>query len=541
MTKAQRLDAVVVGAGLSGLYALHKLRELGLRTLVLEAGDGLGGTWLWNRYPGARCDIESIEYSYSFSEEIQQEWVWTETMPAQSEIEAYVNFVADRLDLRRDIQLETMVTALTFDELTGEWDVETAAGDRLRARVVVAATGMLSVPLNPAIPSMESFAGNSLFSSRFPREGFDFTNKRVAIIGTGSTGVQTTPVVARQADHLYVLQRSAAYTFPTTSRPFQPGELDELKAHYPEIRKAQREAFPGTARLSAFTFQANSFTRSPIKTATREEQLAALDEFGVAGALFWSDVTLDIEANEIARKLYGEAIARIVKDPQTAASLVPTYPFGCKRPIVDDGYFETFNRDNVTLVDLRKEPIVEVKPKGIATEANFYEVDVIFYATGFDAMTGALTRIDVRGRDRVLLRNVWDEDGPATYLGMAVAGFPNLLMVSGPGSPGALANVPTSLELQIDWMGELLRHMWAGGYRTFEVTAKAQAEWLDHTNSLVEGSVVVHPSCNSWWIGANVPGKKRVFMSYAGGIPEFRRHCLEEAAASYPSFEFVTD
>lgn len=537
MAEGEALDAVVIGAGLSGIYALYRFRELGLHTRVFEAGDGLGGTWLWNRYPGARCDIESVEYSYSFSDEIQQEWIWTETMPAQAEIEAYVNFVADRLDLRRHVQLGTMVTALTYDEAVGEWEIETDAGDRLRATFVVAATGMLSVPLDPAIPGRETFAGTSLFSSRFPREGFDFTGKRVAVIGTGSTGVQTTPVVARQAGHLFVLQRSAAYTFPTTSRPFRPGELDDLKTRYPEIRVAQREAFPGTARLSAFTFQANAFTRPALKTATREEQLAALDELGVAGALFWSDVTTDMEANELARRLYGEAVARIVKDPETALSLVPTYPFGCKRPIVDDGYFETFNRDNVTLVDLRKDPIVAVEPEGIRTEGNFFELDVIFYATGFDAMTGALTRIDIRGRDGILLRDVWSAEGPATYLGMTVAGFPNLFLVSGPGSPGALANVPTSLELQIDWMGDFVEHLRRNDLRTIEVTEKAQQEWLHHTNSLVEGTVVLHPSCNSWWIGANVPGKKRVFMSYAGGIPEFRRRCLEEAAAGYPGFE----
>ncbi len=528
-------DAVIVGAGFSGLYALQKLRQLGLRTRAIELGDGVGGTWLWNRYPGARCDIESIEYSYSF-EEIQQEWAWTDSMPGQLEIEAYLNFVADRLDLRRDIQFNTRVTALTFDENSGTWAVETDRGDRLHAPFIVAATGLLSVPVDPVIPGMDAFGGVSVLSSRYPREGVDFSGRRVALIGTGSTGVQATPVLARQAEHLYVLQRSAAYTFPTTNRPFEEGELEALKAQYPEIRAAQRAAMAGAARTSAFTVMSQAPMRPALKSATREEQLRAIDELGVAGALFWSDVTSDMEASELARRLYGEAIARIVKNPETAASLVPAYPFGCKRPIIDDGYFETFNRDNVTLVDLRKGAIQEITPRGIQTAQGLFEVDVIFYATGFDAMTGALTRIDVRGRNGDLLRDVWTRDGPGSYLGLQVAGFPNLFMVAGPGSPGALANVVSSLELQIDWIADCVAHMREGGYRTIEPRPDAQTAWVDHMSALVEGSVVLHPTCNSWWIGSNVPGKKRTFMSYAGGIPEYRRQCEEAATAGFAGF-----
>jgi cation diffusion facilitator CzcD-associated flavoprotein CzcO len=528
---------VVIGAGFSGLYALHKLREVGLQTLVLEAGDGVGGTWLWNRYPGARCDIESVEYSYSFSKEIEQDWTWTETMPAQAEIEAYANFVADRLGLRPDIRLNTTVTALTYNQSSRSWEVTTEEGERIDARFVIAATGMLSVPLQPAIPGAARFQGTSVISGRYPREGLEYDGKRVAVIGTGSTGVQAAPVIARQAEHLYLFQRSAAYTFPTTSRPFRDGELDDLKADYPSIRAAQRGAYPGTARLSAFTFMANAASRPPLKRASRDEQLAALEEFGVAGAFFWSDVTSDLEVNAMARELYGEAIARIVDDPATAAALVPTYPFGCKRPIVDDGYFEMFNRDNVTLVDLRQDPLVEVTETGIRTEGGSYDVDLIFYATGFDGLTGALTRIDVRGRDGALLRDLWGDEGPASYLGLQIAGFPNLFVVAGPGSPGALANVLTSLELQIDWIGDCLGHLRDNGYETIEASPSAQSEWHEHMQSLVAGGVAVHPSCNSWWIGANVPGKKRVFMSYAGGIPEYRRRCLEAAAAGYAGFE----
>jgi cation diffusion facilitator CzcD-associated flavoprotein CzcO len=466
----EHYDVIVIGAGFAGLYALHRLRALGLRARVLEQADRVGGTWLWNRYPGARCDIESIEYSYSFSDEIQQEWSWTQTLPAQPEVEAYLNFVADRLDLRRDIQFSTRVAALDFDEAAGRWHITTDASQRetgqretgqretgqretgqretgqretgqrdtgqrdtgqrdasqqgigqgdtaqhFTAQFVIAATGILSAPLDPAIPGKDAFNGTSLYCARFPRGGFDFTGLRVGLIGTGSTGVQATPVIAEQADQLYVFQRSAAYTFPSNLREFDPGELDALKARYPEIREAQRQAHTGAARLSAFSVMSATRDPRPLKQATREEQLRSIEDRGVVGALSWADVLFDPEAGEIATKLYGEAVARIVKDPDTAASLVPHYPFGCRRPIIDTGYYEAFNRSNVTLVDLRKSPLRQVTPTGIETEQDRYNLDVIVYATGFDAMTGALTRIDIRGRDGALLRDVWADGGPLTY------------------------------------------------------------------------------------------------------------------------------
>jgi cation diffusion facilitator CzcD-associated flavoprotein CzcO len=430
-----RFDALVIGAGFSGLYMLHRLRQLGIRTRVLERAENVGGTWLFNRYPGARCDIESIEYSYSFSDEIQQEWVWTESMPAQAEVEAYLNFVADRLDLRRDIRFDTEVVAMAFDEEASTWAVRTQAGDSLVASFVIAATGILSVPLEPDIPGMATFTGTSPFTSRWPREGFDLTGRRVGVIGTGSTGVQLIPVVAREALRLYVFQRSPAYTLPWRVRRFEPGELDEMKARYDEIRAAQRAHPVGAARLSAFSVLLETLGRPPLKSATREEQLRAVEENGVLGALKWGDIFFDIDANRMAAKLYGEAVARIVKDPDTAAALVPDHPFACKRPIIDQGYYETFNRDNVTLVDLRKAPIREVTPTGIRTERDSYELDVIVYATGFDAMTGALSRIDVRGRGGMSLGEFWAGQGPLSYLGLAVAGFPNLFTVRAARAP----------------------------------------------------------------------------------------------------------
>ncbi|MGV0037471.1 flavin-containing monooxygenase [Mycobacterium colombiense] len=532
-------DVLVIGAGFSGLYMLHRLRQLGMRTRVLEAAENVGGTWRFNRYPGARCDIESIEYSYSFSEEIQQEWIWTESMPAQPEIEAYLNFVADRLDLRRDIQFGAKVVAMTFDEEAGEWLVRTEAGDAFRVPFVVAASGILSVPLEPDIPGMGTFTGTSLFTSRWPRGGVDLTGKRVGVIGTGSTGVQLIPVVAREALHLSVFQRSPAYTLPWRVHRFEPGELDDMKARYGDIRAAQRAHPIGAARLSAFSVLLEMLGRPPLKSATREEQLRAIEENGVMGALNWGDIFFDIEANRMAAALYGEAVARIVKDPDTAASLVPVHPFACKRPIIDQGYYETFNRDNVTLVDLRKSPIREVTPAGIRTENRVHELDVIVYATGFDAMTGALSRIDVRGRGGMSLGEFWATEGPLSYLGLAVAGFPNLFTVQGPGSPSAATNFVAALEQHVEWIGDCIAYLRANDIRTIEALSTAQQEWIDHATALVAPTVLVHPSCNSWYNGGNVPGKKRMYMGYTGGIPEYRRRCDEIAAGGYIGFKLA--
>jgi cyclohexanone monooxygenase len=539
MPSSDRFEAIVIGAGFSGLYALHRLRQLGIRAAVLEKAENVGGTWLFNRYPGARCDIESIEYSYSFSDEIQQEWVWTETMPAQPEIEAYLNFVADRLDLRRDIRFNTNVVAMTFDEDAAEWAVETAAGEVFAAPFVVAASGILSVPLEPDISGMDTFAGASLYTSRWPKEGFDLTRKRVGVVGTGSTGVQLIPVVAQAAEQLYVFQRSPAYTLPWQVRAFEAGELDEMKSRYDEIRAAQRQHPVGAARLSAFSVMLEMITRPPLKSASRQDQLRAIEDYGVIGALSWGDVFFDIEANQMAAKLYGEAVARLVKDPETAASLTPSHPFGCKRPIIDQGYYDTFNRDNVTLVDLRKGPILEVTPTGISTEQGSYDLDVIVYATGFDAMTGALTGIDIRGRGGMSLRDFWATEGPLTYLGLSVAGFPNLFIVQAPGSPSAATNFVAALEQHVEWIGDCIAHLRAHDYRTIEALPEAQREWIEHTTSLVAPTVLVHPTCNSWYNGGNVPGKKRMYMGYTAGIPEYRRRCDEIAAAGYTGFKLA--
>lgn len=536
---AQQFDVVVVGAGFSGLYALHRFRELGLSVRVLEAADRIGGTWLFNRYPGARCDIESIEYSYSFSDQIQQEWEWTELLPAQPEVEAYLNFVADRLDLRRDIQFDTRVHTMEFDEAEPGWLLETEGGERFAATFVIAATGILSTPLDPQIPGQDTFDGTLLFTSQYPRAAHDLAGKRVGVIGTGSTGVQTIPIIAEQAAELYVFQRSAAYTFPSPARPYQPGELDELKARYDEIRTNQLSARIGAARLSAFSVMLDMFDYPPLKTASRDEQLRSISEHGVIGAFRWNDVMFDPEAAKLATALYGEALARIVRDPQTAASLVPTYPFGCKRPIIDQGYFETFNRDNVTLVDLRRDPIRDIIPAGIRTEQNAYELDVILFATGFDAMTGALTQIDIRGRDGASLRSFWQTDGPFSYLGLQVAGFPNLFTIQGPGSPSASSNFVAAMEHHVDWIADCVTHLRAAGRNTIEALPAAQEEWFDGISRMVAGSVLVHPDCKSWYNGSNVPGKKRMYTTYPAGLPEYRRRLDEIATAGYTGFRIT--
>ena len=531
-------DVLVVGAGFGGLAMLYRLRELGFSMLGVETGDSVGGTWFWNRYPGARVDIQSVEYSFSIAREVQDEWTWTELMAPQAELERYVNFVADRLDLRRRIKFNTRVTAMAWDEDSATWLVETDQGDRWRARFVVTAVGCLSAPLEPAIEGLHSFAGDTLYTNRFPKDGYDFSGKRAAIVGTGSSGVQATPVVARQAKHLCVFQRSAAYTMPAGNRAWAPGEFEALRSDYDTIRAAQLTSALGAARFGAVAVDPTAAPPPNILDMTREERLARLDRDGwlAATPFAWADVALSMEANRAAQELYAEMIRREVKDPETAAALVPHYPMGCKRPIIDIGYFDTFNRENVTLVDLRKGAIRRVTPEGIETEQGFFPLDVIVYATGFDAMTGALNRIDIAGQGGRLMREAWLAEGPRSYLGLMVAGFPNLFTITGPGSPSVLTNMIASIEQHSQWIGDCLDHMRQKGLRTIEAQPQAQEEWVTHVAGLAEGGVRVHESCTSWYLGANVPGKVRVYMPYAGGLNVYRDRCNEIVSGGYAGF-----
>jgi cyclohexanone monooxygenase len=532
---APELDVAVVGAGVAGLYAVHELRGRGFSVRAFEAGAGVGGTWYWNRYPGARCDVPSLEYSYSFSPELEQEWEWTEFFPSREELERYLNHVADRFDLRRDIQLSTRVVALGFDEASTRWLVETDRGERWSARFVVMATGCLSVPTRPELDGLDRFEGRVLQTSTWPDE-VDLEGERIALIGTGSSGVQATPELAAVAKHLYVFQRTPAYTWPSNNRPMDPTVQARVKASYRELRAAQRAARSGTSNFGGVPTLQMSLPDNPILEADETKLEAALEEYGFSACLVWSDVASDARANERAQELFRTMIRRTVCDPETAEGLSPRgYPIGCKRPVVDSGYFETFNRDDVTLVDLRKGGIERVTPSGIRTAQGDFEVGVIVFATGFDAMTGALTRVDIRGRGGRRLRDDWVA-GPRTLLGLQMAGYPNLFTVTGPGSPSVLANMIPGAEHHVDWIADCLVHLRDRGLRSIEPAPEAQEAWVEHVNRAARGTMFVAESCSSWYLGANVPGKPRVFLPYVGGFDRYIAECQAIVDAGYEGF-----
>lgn len=528
-------DVVVVGAGVAGLYAVYLLRERGLSVRGLEAGDGVGGTWYWNRYPGARCDVPSVEYSYGFSPELEQDWEWSEFFPGQEELERYLNHVADRFDIRREIRFSKCVTAATFDEGCDRWVVETDYGDRYAARFVVMATGALSVPTRPEIEGIESFGGLVLQTSMWPTE-VDLAGTRIALVGTGSSGVQAAPNLAKVADHLYVLQRTATFTWPSNNGPMDPIVQQRVKDNYRELRTKQRLTPGATSGLGGVPILVTAKPDNPILQATEDELAGALEDYGFSACRLWSDTGSDPDANERAVELYREMIRRTVKDPQVAEALSPRgYPLGCKRPVLDVGYFETFNRSNVTLLDLRKGGIEGATPTGIRTAQGDFDVDVIVLATGFDAMTGALMRVDIRGRGGRALRNDW-ADGPRTLLGLQMAGYPNLFTVMGPGSPSVLANMVVGAEHHVEWIADCIDHMRSQGHMTVEPSVEAQAGWVQHVNRTARGTTFTADSCNSWYLGANVPGKPRVFLPYVGGFDRYVRECEEVVSAGYAGF-----
>jgi cyclohexanone monooxygenase len=525
---AQDLDVVVVGAGFSGLYMLHRLRQAGERVRVFEAGKSVGGTWFWNRYPGARVDIESQEYAYSFSPELDEEWKWTERYAAQPELLAYLNHVADRFDLRGDIQLETRVTSAIYDEAARRWTVMTDRGDEISARYVVMATGCLSVPKDDAeLPGSESFEGESWHTGRWPEGGVDFTGRTVAVIGTGSSAIQAIPQIARQANHVTVFQRTPNFSVPAHNGPVDAGVVADWAAH--------RAAYRREARETGFGIRYVSMGELPAAAATPAERRAAYEErwryggFALLGA--YNDLILDRDANATAAEFVGDKIREIVSDPQIAEKLTPkTYPIGAKRLCVDTGYYATFNRDNVSLVDLTEEPIERVTPAGVKTSEREYPVDAIVYAIGFDAMTGALDKIDIRGKRGERLMDAWAA-GPATYLGLLVAGFPNLFLVTGPGSPSVLCNMAVAIEQHVEWISDCIGWMTKRQAGSIEATQGAQDAWVAHVNEVADATI--YPYANSWYLGANVPGKPRVFMPYIGGFPLYRDKCAEVAAAGY--------
>ncbi len=543
----ESVDVVVVGAGFAGMYLVHRLREQGRSLVVFEAGSDVGGTWYWNRYPGARCDVPSMEYSYSFDPDLERDWTWSEVMAGQPEILAYANHVADRHDLRRDIVFGTRVTAAHWDETSRRWTVDTDRGHRVEARWCVMATGCLSMPNTPDLPGLESFAGTTLHTGRWPREEPDLTGKRVGVVGTGSSGVQAIPVLADRAGHLTVFQRSPVYTVPARNRPLRPEVVAEFRDRYPEIRDRQRRSVSGFLGPAALrrpepdgarevAGQGPGTGRRSLLDLSPEERRAAFDEHGPGAFMRFRDVYTDPEANDAARELFLDEIDKLVDDPEVAEALKPReYPLACKRQVLDTDYYVTFNRPDVTLVDLRRDPLVEITPDGVRTEGGEVELDVLVLATGFDAMTGALERIDIRGRDGVTLTEHW-ADGPRTYLGLQMAGFPNLFTITGPGSPSVLANMIVAIEQHVDWVVDCLDHLDARGAATIEPTAEAVGEWVAHVNEVAEGTMYTAPSCNSWYLGSNIEGKTRVFMPYVGGFGRYRDRCEQIVADGYPGF-----
>jgi len=526
---ASRLDLVIVGAGFGGLYMLHRARGLGLSARVLEAGSGVGGTWYWNRYPGARCDVESLEYSFSFDEALQQEWRWSERFAAQPEILRYANHVADRFDLRRDIRFDTRVAAATFDEPSGRWTVRTSDGQEISTQFLIMATGCLSSANLPDIPGRDSFAGERFHTGRWPHEEVDFTGKRVGVIGTGSSAVQSIPVIAEQANSLTVFQRTATYTVPAKNGPLDREYEAKIKADYAAFRARNRQ------QINAF---GSNMPRSkvPVHEMDPARQREALEARWDFGGLFFlgafGDFLLDQAANDLAAEFVREKIRAIVRDPETARLLSPRQLIGCKRLCIDSGYYETFNRPNVRLVDISAAGIEAITPEGVRANGELHELDSLVFATGFDAMTGALLRIDIRGRGGRALREAW-RDGPRTYLGLGVAGFPNLFTITGPGSPSVLTNMIMSIEQHVDWIAACLDHLRSAGKRTIEAMPEAQEAWVDHVGRVADATL--YPKCNSWYVGANIPGKKRVFMPLLG-FPPYVEKCDEVAAKGYEGF-----
>jgi cyclohexanone monooxygenase len=523
-------DAVIVGAGLAGLYMLHRLREAGMRARVFEAGSGIGGTWFWNRYPGARCDIESVEYSYQFSEELQQEWEWSERYATQPEILRYIEHVADRFALRDGIQLDTRVEAAEFDEALGLWNVRTDR-DTVTARFCIMATGCLSCANTPDLPGLDDFEGDVFHTGRWPHEGVDFTGQRVAVIGTGSSAIQSIPLIAEQAERLTVFQRTPNYTIPAHNGPLDPERVAEIKADYPGFRARNAQMIFGAGASGAFTPRPE-----PALAVDDDERRREYDRKWEIGGLgfvaAFPDLLLDEEANRTAAEYVRERIREIVDDPEVAERLSPKSLIGCKRLCVDTGYWETFNRPHVSLVDVSKDPIERITQHGLRQAGREHEVDAIVLATGFDAMTGALLRIDIRGVGGQKLAAKWRE-GPRTYLGLGVAGFPNLFTITGPGSPSVLSNMIPSIEQHVDWIADCMAWLREHGYERIEATPDAEHAWVEHVNAVA--SQTLYPRASSWYVGANIPGKPRVFMPYIG-FPQYVDRCNRVAAAGYEGF-----
>ncbi len=525
----KRFDAVVVGAGFGGMYMLHLLHRSGLSVRGYERGGGVGGTWFWNRYPGCRCDVESMEYSYQFSAELQQEWNWSERYSPQPEILAYANHVADKFELRRHFRFNTALTAAQYDEATQTWRVCTSEGETVHCQYLIMATGCLSSTNTPDFPGLDTFAGQTYHTGAWPTDGVDFSGKTVGIIGTGSSGIQSIPLIAAQARQLTVFQRTPNYSVPAQNGPIDSARVAEIKANYAEFRvrnKAQQAAFGAD-----YPRRGDS-----VLEASAEERARRFEEYwGYGGFMFlaaFGDIGQDESANFHAQEFVRNKIRSIVKDPRTAELLCPDTLIGCKRLCADSGYYATFNRDNVTLVDVSEHPVEQITPGGLVTGGREYKFDVIVFATGFDAMTGALLKPDIRGRNNLALGDKWHA-GPRTYLGLMTAEFPNLFMLTGPGSPSVLANMVTGVEQHAEFVASLIQWADAQGSREISVAQPAEDEWVEVVN--MRSRATLFPRCNSWYLGANVPGKPRVFMPYVG-FPDYSAKLAEVVDNGYAGF-----
>ena len=550
----RRFDVVVVGAGFAGLYMVHRLRGLGFSVRAFEAGDGVGGTWYWNRYPGARCDVESLEYSYQFSDELQQEWSWGERYAGQPEILRYANHVADRFDLRRDIEFNRRVVSAHFEEEDSRWRIEVAppaeslpgllngdgddgdngddaaANETIFARFVVMATGCLSAANLPDFDGIDDFEGEKYHTGAWPHEDVDFTGLRVGIVGTGSSAIQAIPVIAGEAAHLTVFQRTPNYSIPAHNGAMDREREADVKAEYPAFRE-RNSRMPAGLGADMNPMHDEFAQVPPDERQRRFEERWAYGGFSFMAS--FADMLMSQEANDAAAGFVREKIRGIVRDPEVADLLSPDNVIGCKRICLDSGYFETFNRPNVTLVDVSSAPIEKITKTGLRTGGREYGLDAIVFATGFDAMTGALARIDIRGRGGRTLRSKW-EDGPRAYLGLGVAGFPNLFVITGPGSPSVLSNMLPSIEQHVDWIADCVAWMRDRGHAAIEATPEAENEWVAHVGEVA--GATLYPTCNSWYLGANVPGKPRVFMPYLG-FPPYVEKCDAVAANDYEGFE----
>jgi cyclohexanone monooxygenase len=529
-------DTVVVGAGFAGMYMLHRLRQQGLSVRVYEQGDGVGGTWYWNRYPGARCDVESMQYSYSFSDELQQQWDWSERYAPQPEILKYANHVADRFDLRPDIQFSARVEQAVFDESAERWSVTISANGETKtvtAAYVILATGCLSNARMPDIKGLKDFSGEVYHTGHWPHHPVDFTGKRVAVIGTGSSALQSVPVIAAQASHLTVFQRTANFSIPARNAPLTPQERDAFRANYPEIRRTAREDM----RNGIYQEIPD---RGALDDGDNERRAKYETRWSKGGLTFmgaYNNLVLDQAANDTAAGFVRDKIAEIVSDPQTAKLLQPSdHPIGSKRICVDTDYYATFNRSNVTLVDIKAGGIDQILPNAVRAGDRDYEVDALVLATGFDAMTGSVAKIDIQGRNGGTLNQKWAE-GPRTYLGLMSAGFPNLFVITGPGSPSVLSNMIVSIEQHVDWIADCIGYMRAQGFAAMEAEIDAEDRWVAHVNEAAYATL--YPQANSWYMGANIPGKPRIFMPYIGGVGAYRQICNDVAAKGYQGFKMT--